>query len=273
VGVQARLWQRHGIQKLAFAPLTSMWMWDPKTQPADDPRPAVHDSDGLLIHRNEDEWVWRDLTRPKTPRTERWATNTLQGFGLMQRDRNPDHYQDNEAHYHRRPSVWVETGAKDSWGPGWVELLELPADHEGIDNIGAYFVIDQTKVEFAESIAIRYELTFGDGLPWGHKVAPVAGSDVAQARGRIKVKFALPETLTAADRERLTAKAVSNTGEISSVSLSRTGKDSVEVSLRYTPSVREARIKVWLENQERKASEVWSYRWTLNSKDFQLVHQ
>ena len=44
------------------------------------------------------------------------------GFGLLQRDRVFDHYQDG-VYYERRPSLWVEP--KGGWGKGSVQLLSL----------------------------------------------------------------------------------------------------------------------------------------------------
>ena len=66
-------------------------------------------------------------------------TNPL-GFGLMQRDRDFEHYEDLEARYDLRPSGWVEP--KAPWGPGRVELVQIPSPDETNDNIVAYWVPD-----------------------------------------------------------------------------------------------------------------------------------
>ncbi|MCW1776785.1 glucan biosynthesis protein [Pantoea ananatis] len=42
------------------------------------------------------------------------------GFGLLQRDRNFDHYQDDGVFYEKRPCLWVEP--KQGWGKGSVQL-------------------------------------------------------------------------------------------------------------------------------------------------------
>ena len=59
----------------------------------------------------------------------------IRGFGLMQRDRVFDHYEDIDLHYERRPSYWVEPFG--AWGEGAVELTEAPAQNEATDNIVA----------------------------------------------------------------------------------------------------------------------------------------
>ena len=62
--------------------------------------------------------------------------NNPKGFGLMQRDRNPEHYLDFEAYYEQRPSVWVEP--LDQWGEGTVQLIEIPSLQEIHDNVVAF---------------------------------------------------------------------------------------------------------------------------------------
>ena len=62
------------------------------------------------------------------------------GFGVMQRDRDFAHYEDLEARYDLRPSVWVQP--KGNWGAGRVELVQIPSPDETNDNIVAYWVTD-----------------------------------------------------------------------------------------------------------------------------------
>ena len=69
-----------------------------------------------------------------------FATASPRGFGLLQRDRDLDHYQDLEARQDLRPSAWVEP--KGDWGAGRVELVEIPTANDTNDNIVAYWVPD-----------------------------------------------------------------------------------------------------------------------------------
>ena len=55
----------------------------------------------------------------------------------MQRARELGDYADLEAHYHKRPGLWVEP--KGDWGRGAVTLVEIPTDKEIYDNIVAYW--------------------------------------------------------------------------------------------------------------------------------------
>ena len=84
------------------------------------------------------ESLWRPLVNPGSPLVSSFGARSLQGFGLMQRDRSFKSYEDDEAHYERRPSAWVEP--LGDWGPGRVELLQLHTPDETHDNIVAYWV-------------------------------------------------------------------------------------------------------------------------------------
>ncbi|HEY5078857.1 MAG TPA: glucan biosynthesis protein G, partial [Opitutaceae bacterium] len=124
---------------LGLAPLTSMF-WHGKNTNAsyDDFRPEVHDSDGLMIFTGAGEWIWRPLTNPGNTRIATFSDENPKGFGLIQRDRRFEDYQDLEAEYHMRPSAWVEPVG--SWGAGAVRLVELHAPDETYDNITAFWV-------------------------------------------------------------------------------------------------------------------------------------
>ena len=71
-------------------------------------RPEIHDSDGLSLWSGNGEWIWRPLVNPAAVRVNSYFDENPGGFGLLQRDRVFDHYQDDGAHYHYRPSLWVE---------------------------------------------------------------------------------------------------------------------------------------------------------------------
>ena len=59
------------------------------------------------------------------------------GFGLIQRERRFEAYQDIGAAYQDRPSAWIEP--KGEWGEGSVDLVELPTGTEYADNIVAFW--------------------------------------------------------------------------------------------------------------------------------------
>jgi glucans biosynthesis protein len=182
LAVEARLFARHGIGRLGLAPLTSMFLTGESTGPAaGDYRPEVHDSDGLLI-ATAGERLWRPLANPRTPRTTRFAAARLAGFGLLQRDRSFASYQDAEALYHRRPSLWVEP--QDGFAAGAVHLVELPTDSEFADNVVAFWVPEQP-VRAGDALSLRYTLAALSGDP------PERPGEAARARA-VATRFAHP---------------------------------------------------------------------------------
>jgi glucans biosynthesis protein len=139
VDVDAQIFLRNRVGTLGIAPLTSMFFFGANQHPGnDDYRPEVHDSDGLSLHSGSGEWLWRPLINPKQLLISSFADKDPVGFGLMQRQRSAEQYQDVEAHYEMRPSVWVEPVGH--WGAGRVELVQIPAPDETHDNIVAYWV-------------------------------------------------------------------------------------------------------------------------------------
>ncbi len=101
-------------------------------------RPEVHDSDGLMVATRRRRMAVAPLINPTNVLATSFSMPELQGFGLMQRDRRFASYEDPEARYDLRPSAWVEPVG--SWGPGRVELVQIPTPDETNDNIVAYWV-------------------------------------------------------------------------------------------------------------------------------------
>jgi glucans biosynthesis protein len=136
--VSVSLFPRQTIANVGLAPLTSMYFEGENDQKrTDDFRAELHDSDGLLIQSGAGEWIWRPLRNPARQKTSSFSDRNPRGFGLMQRDRVFENYQDLEAFYHKRPGYWVEPIGE--WGEGRVELVELPTADETHDNIVAYW--------------------------------------------------------------------------------------------------------------------------------------
>ncbi len=159
--VDAALYPRKPIERLGVAPLTSMFLYGENDHRiTNDWRPEIHDTDGLAIWSGNGEWIWRPLTNPANLRFNAYADDNPRGFGLLQRDRNFNHYQDDGAYYERRPSVWVEP--RSDWGKGSIQLVELPAVDETSDNIVAFW-------NPVKPTQAGQELLFAYRLYWGAK--------------------------------------------------------------------------------------------------------
>jgi glucans biosynthesis protein len=171
------LYCRRNPGVLGIAPLTSMfWHGKNTNQSFDDFRPEVHDSDGMMVFTGAEEWIWRPLSNPGATRVASFSDQNPKGFGLIQRERRFENYQDLEADYHMRPSAWVEPVGL--WGRGSVRLVELHAPDESYDNITAFWV-PETLPPAGEPIELTYKLHW-----FLDQIHPPAGYVVATRHGR-----------------------------------------------------------------------------------------
>src|SRR3546814_7605612 len=106
--------------------------------------------------------LFRSLSNPSTVQISAFQDHDPKGFGLMQRSRSLEAYNDLEARYERRPSLWVEPVGR--WGAGSVQLLEIPTDDETADNIAAFWR-PKAAWRAGRPVDLAYRLHWGDGSP------------------------------------------------------------------------------------------------------------
>jgi glucans biosynthesis protein len=132
------LYPRTELAQAGLAPMTSMFFFDANNRSGfDDYRAAVHDSHGLAMLTGKGERIWRSLNNPHTLQISAFQDASPRGFSLVQRERDFFDYEDLEADYEKRPSLWVEPIG--DWGEGSVMLVELPSDREVNDNVVAFW--------------------------------------------------------------------------------------------------------------------------------------
>lgn len=249
VDVDARLFMRHGVSLLGIAPLTSMFLSGKSGPWRDDFRPEVHDSDGLALLTGEGERIWRPLRNPGALQVSSFIDNNPRGFGLQQRERRFEPYQDGVARYERRPSLWVEP--KGDWGEGEVRLVEIPTPSEYHDNIVAFWV-SRWPVEKGAALEYRYRLSaLSDEGALGPEArvaatrqAPVDGNRKAR---RLVVEFE-GDTLARMPAQRLVESNV----EVKGGKLLRTEIDR-------TPDSTNRRLFIDVEPENRQATEIRAY--------------
>lgn len=181
IDVRAELYARENIDLPGIAPLTSMfWFGKNSDRPMDDPRPQVHDSDGLLLHTADGAHLWRPLQNPRAILNTDLRAVKPTRFGLVQRERAIAAYEDFEARYHERPSCWIEPVG--DWGGGSVRLVELPTINEYGDNIVAYWVPDQ-KPQPGKAFNLAYRMTWSLEQPNDDNLARVQSTRIGGLPG------------------------------------------------------------------------------------------
>ncbi len=175
--IEARLFMRRAVTRLGLAPLTSMYWFSETSKPrAIDWRPEVHDSDGLKLWTGAGEHLWRPLQTPRESVVSSFLDRSPRGFGLLQRDRNFDHYLDG-VRYERRPSLWVEP--LGDWGAGSVQLVENPTDDEIHDNIVAFWV-PGAPVTAGAALTLRYRLYWSAEEPFPSPLAQCVATRIGR---------------------------------------------------------------------------------------------
>lgn len=262
--VDARLFPRTEITEVGIAPETSMFLFDQTNRNRfDDFRDAVHDSDGLLMLNGAGEHLWRPLLNPLRLEISAFADKSPRGFGLMQRARESGDFNDLEAAYEKRPSLWVEP--MGDWGPGHVILVEIPSDKEIYDNIAAFW-------RPSEPLAAGSEQRFRYRLHWC-ALAPVEGP-VARAmntrtgervfeEGRIFAIDFAPHPALGQDPAQLEARVNVSAGTVASAVV-HANPATGGVRLDFTVNAPDAafyemRAELWRDGQ--RVSEAWLYRW------------
>ena len=260
IDVQGRLYPRVRLDQAGIAPLTSMFQFDASDRGGfDDYRAAVHDSDGLALLNGAGEQLWRPLSNPATLQESTFADTGLRGFGLMQRKRQFRDFGDAEAHYERRPSLWVEP--RGDWGPGHVHLVEIPTADEYLDNIVAFWRPAHA-LEPGREHRFDYRLHWCERHDWNPRLARVARTAtgaLADGGRRFVIDFAAtrgngdPVPLVTAGAGRvanMTVQALQGTGWRMAFELHPGDAPVVELRAALAGA------------GDTPLSETWLYRWT-----------
>ena len=276
--VQARVFMRpmttrgndKPITTLGIAPLTSMFFFGENQPRVGDFRPEVHDSDGLMMATGDGEWLWRPLQNPGSPLVTSFAMKSLKGFGLMQRDRNFDRYEDTEARYELRPSAWITP--KSDWGSGRIELLQFATPDETHDNVAAYWVPDQMPAP-GESISLSYQVAWqgkNQQLPpngWATQSRRGTGySKLSEQEQRQRIDFLIDFSGPALDAlsEGAAVKAVATAGANGRVVESLAYKNPVNGAWRMSLRVQRldaaqpVELRAFLQHDNNILSETWT---------------
>ena len=260
--VDLTLFPRTEVRVAGIAPLTSMFLFDETNRGhLDDYRPEVHDSDGLQIESQSGEHIFRQLANPLKLQVSTFTTQQPRGFGLVQRSREQSDFQDFDAQYERRPSAWVEP--QGDWGPGAVELVEIPSGRETNDNIVAFWRTAQPMTS-GHPAHFAYRITWcaEPALPksLGKTIASRSG---ASLDGKRRV-FLLDFVGAGEKVDGLRLDLTSSAGRISNATvMSNSELHGLRASFEIDPrdaELIELRLRVM--KGDRPVTETWLYRWT-----------
>jgi glucans biosynthesis protein len=271
--IDAAIYPRKPIERLGIAPLTSMYQTgENDRRMANDWRPEIHDSDGLAMWTGGGEWIWRPLSNPSQLRFNSYMDKAPRGFGLMQRDRDFGHYQDDGVYYEKRPSLWIEP--KGNWGAGAVQLTEIPTVDETFDNIVAFWN-PAAKPKAGDELLYSYRMYWCTQPPY---VMPLAqcvatrtglGGVVGQKRGyfswRFAIDFAGGELATIPGNATVEPVITASRGQIEISSArplnSLQGFRAMFDIRPLDDSTDPIDLRIFLRRNGQALSETWIYQW------------
>ena len=263
--VEPVLYPRTEISQAGIAPLTSMFLFDANDHnKVDDYRSAVDDSDGLAVHNGRDEHVWRQLTNPIDLQISSFGDTNPRGFGLIQRQRDFRTYEDLEAHYERRPSLWVEPIG--DWGEGEVRLVEIPSSEEIHDNVVALWLPRAPLVAKGEHTFI-YRLHWKSDDARAFPLARFAKTRVGAGPegNRLFVLDLTGDKLKeATPPESVRGQVSAHKGRIDHVVAQPNSENGGwRLSFQLAPEKESlVELRAQLLRNDEALSEVWLYRWT-----------
>jgi len=262
IDVDVTLFPRVALAAFGIAPLTSMFLFDATNRARfDDYRNAVHDSDGLQILTGRNERLWRPIANPRTLQVSSFLDNNPKGFGLVQRKRRFGDFEDAEAQYDRRPSAWVEP--RGAWGPGHVELVEIPSDREINDNIVTYWQ-PHKPLAAGQRAKFAYRLRF-TAEPLDAALARVVATRVGQAlQSDNQRSFVIDFQMAGPMPPDLDLRVSSSTGQILAPRGQMVPQSGVyRVSFELDPGrAALAELRAEVLSKGRPWGETWLYRWT-----------
>ncbi len=269
--VEASLFPREEMTHYGIAPLTSMFMFDDTNRSRyDDYRRAVHDSDGLQIMMQNGEQIWRPLANPRRLQSSSFvssASSSVKGFGLMQRHNQFEDFNDSEARYDKRTSLWIEP--LENWGVGEVVLVEIPTPQEVHDNIVAYWQPEDS-LQPGNQYDYRYRMHWGPVGPYELEVGRITDTSRGQSINGDDMVFVIdyaggdtiPNVIT--DTDAVEIRVTNSAGTVINTSgtlVQATGQ--YRAFIRIDPGRADLiELRATLHVNGKQWGETWIYRWT-----------
>ncbi|MCW2284963.1 glucans biosynthesis protein [Rhodoblastus acidophilus] len=266
IDTECTLFPRVDIDNVGLATMSATSLFTPlERRGADDVRGAAAEVTGLQMATGAGEWVFRPVSNRSKLQISEFVDQNPKGFGFLQRMRSFNAFNDDVQHWERRPSLWIEPIG--DWGPGSVELLEIPSDAEPAQNIIAFWRVKKGLAK-GQSAEFAYRQFWCWSPPISPPNATVIGSrggrGGAPKQRRFQVDFEADFLGDPAKAAEIKANLTANPGKISWVRLFPAPEQKrLRVLFDLDPNGETAcELRLTLEAQGAPVSETWLYRWT-----------
>jgi glucans biosynthesis protein len=264
VDTHAILFMRRDVALLGIAPLTSMYFAGKSSPSRDDYRPEIHDADGLALATGKGEIAWRPLVNPGALAVSSFVDSNPRGFGLLQRERDFQHYQDSAANLQLRPSLWIEPNG--DWGDGEVRLIEIPTQAETNDNIVAFWV-SRWPAKQKERKEYKYRIFAVNDEPTVSPLARVVATRTAAVPNlpklrRVVVEFAGGDLAGLPAEQPVLAKVALSNGKLTRIHVERLPHKAWRVFIDFEPDGKKpSDMRATLELRGTTLTETWLSVW------------
>lgn len=266
IDVEMTLFARQALDHIGFGCTLGTFLSGPQSRRSfDDLRPAVHEVSGVQMLSGGGEWIYRPVSNPSNLQVSSFMDNNPRGFGLVERERDPAAFQDDDQRYELRPSVWIEP--LGDWGQGSVQLIEIPSDSDVNDNIIAYWRPRQPLAAGSET-TIAYRQAWCWQPP--ERPALAIASRMRQGRGtqgrrrRFLVDFTGDRLSDAATVTAIRASITATPGAIHNLRLwPYPERKLMRVGFEVDPGAENlSELRLILQAGAQPVSETWLNRWT-----------
>ncbi|WP_294540639.1 glucan biosynthesis protein D [uncultured Rhodoblastus sp.] len=266
IDTEISLFPRAALDSFGLGAMSATMLFGPiDRRGVDDLREAVAEASGLQMLTGAGEWIWRPISNRNALQISEFVDENPKGFGFLQRKRRFDDFYDELQHWERRPSLWIEPIG--DWGPGSVQLVEIPSDSESAQNMIAFW---RPKAALAKGV--EADFAFRQFWAWSPPSNPAlaiaigarGGRGASSRQRRFLVDFhgdVLADPARAAD-----IKANLNIwpGKIVAIKVFPSPeRKSCRAQFDFEPGNENAsEMRLTLESQGAPISETWLYRWT-----------
>lgn len=264
IDTEATIFPRVPLDNFSIAGMQSTYLYGyADRRNADDYRPQVAEANGLSLHAGNGEWIWRPLNNPRQLQISAFSTDQPKGFGLVMRDRDFASFQDVDARYELRPTIWMEPIG--DWGAGSLQLVEIPSDNEIHDNI-----IAQWRPKEVLAAGSEFQFAYRQNWCWlppdKPPLATVSGTRIGrgpQRRRRFLIDFTGEKLASVPFAEISTALWASNNGvQTTRIIPNGEGKPFRVIFDLDTGNESLIELRLALMQASTQISETWLYRWT-----------
>ncbi|MGJ0508374.1 MAG: glucan biosynthesis protein [Methylocystis sp.] len=231
----------------------------------DDLRPMAAAINGIQMLTGAGEWLWRPVSNREELQFSSFVDVNPKGFGALVRNRDIADYQDDDQHWERRPSLWIEP--LGDWGEGALQLVEIPSESENNENIVTYWR-PKAPLPGGGQATFAYRQFWcwepPSRPPLATAVHARAGHVPGTKRRRFVVVFSGDGLADQQKTARLSAALTTSPGSATNV---RTFLNPQAKTCRVVFDVDPAgetycEIRLVLRADEEPLSETWLYRWT-----------